>query len=1285
MTQLAASIDAALARFGRRLFAKGLLRWLLIAAAVHGLLVLVATHLDRFLFLDDAVRRGLSVAVLGVPVAVLAAGVGWLAVTRPDRRQLAYRYERSTGLDFSEAVVTAEALAGQPHDAAAPAVANPVRDELVAELMASATQQARDAGPRARAVDPWLSTALLTAAGVAAAWGVLAAWPAWQFPLMLERTYLPWRDLPKPSFTRIKVVPDTIQIGRGDELVLQAEIAGEMPWLVERLMHLLGSDTRRCLIEIPGRAPAEMTRVHRRLFLTTRGDVREPFEFRIRCGDARTRLHAVDVVTQPAVASLAITLTPPAYTGRALTVVETARQPLKLLVGSQAAVVFQADQELEAVEVTVDGQAVPGFTWDAAARTGRFTIEVADSQEITIDLVNRQGFHAVRPTVISIEALTDQKPVVQLEAPAAETEQVPAALVPLRATVEDDLAVTTAVVIWQLNPHLDADAPLRELPLELAAAAAPRVSIEAAVDLDVTKGVPGDEIVAFVRARDSAGNDGDSAPLTIRVVSFTRGENERQRLATLRWLAAAAPAVMAAGGRPLAEDAVVNLRDAAKKLGLPDDLGASLPAVLALLEREVYLSETSSDKQDAIAVHGLLAAGTPVPGEIFMGLAGRRRLENVIVRLFGMRAEAERLAAALGQEPDMEAIGRRASLGLKTLEQIGGDLLDLARDLPAAGLSESHLVDLQTAVNEAGYSMTRGSVAKRAAACGRLAEGISGIVAAIKPAAAPLLSVEADARKQVAALLNAVGAGLVQPQAGTAAGPNREWFRRRLGLLNLDPFAAGFDILSTLAVASGNPPPALAPPVVAAEREWWQWLSAEWERERLSAVAGMAADERATLGALLAARLPASPPQVSFKDSVDAVAAAALPLVTEPEVAAQAIVAAAQTVVARAPADPVARAAAMADFDRAVDLAVMTAAARSRVAQLSAGGSFAADALLLRLRDAVLRYRQNVKLAAADGTADADGWQRPLKGLEVAIGKLLTAAAAGELVASEAVERSPFLVAARETRALRDAAATADRQGLVAGWPAAADLVLSQGVSLLVAASAAVAEADRLLAGETPDPQAWQRLRADIDRGIDGFAALAAGMAELASPQDEVQAKLAALDRTTGWDPAGQRGRRLALSELAPALGVLERRAAAVAERADADPGGFEGGPEQVWGEASQREALVGRRMVVDAWRAARRRGVTTLLGESAPPEVVTAEALPWSAFALRLGLSELGGAARGGGRQRQQEAKGDPLVTWLRREIDQARKAVRSGAAQDLYQKATLEYLDAVDDLLRY
>ena len=46
MTALAA-IDRALVRFGRRLFAKRLLRCGLAALAVHGLLMLLATHLDR--------------------------------------------------------------------------------------------------------------------------------------------------------------------------------------------------------------------------------------------------------------------------------------------------------------------------------------------------------------------------------------------------------------------------------------------------------------------------------------------------------------------------------------------------------------------------------------------------------------------------------------------------------------------------------------------------------------------------------------------------------------------------------------------------------------------------------------------------------------------------------------------------------------------------------------------------------------------------------------------------------------------------------------------------------------------------------------------------------------------------------------------------------------------------------------------------------------------------------------------------------------------------------------
>lgn len=1288
MTPLAA-IDRALARFGRRLFAKRLFRCGLAALALHGLLVLLAAFLDRFLFLDDGVRRLFSAVAIGLPVLIFVWLVARLVATRPDRRTLAYLVEEAGGLDHGETIVTAEAVAREP--AAATGAANPVRDELLAELVTAATAEAKGAARQARPRDAWLMTATLVTAAVAAVWGALAAWPACQFPLMLERAYAPWRDLPKPSFVRLQVVPDAIRIGRGEELVVQAELEGELPWLVERLLKLAGNDTRRCFIEVVGQEPAEMTRVHRRLYLAARGDVREPLSFRVRCGDARTRLHAVEVVPQPEVTAVSLEITHPAYTGRPA---ETRSHPaqarptgaetLALLVGSQVAVEYRADQDLETAAVTVGGEPLAGATFDPASRTGKFSFAVAESQEITIDLVNKQGFHAVRPTVLAIEAVADRTPVVNLTAPAAESEQVPAALVPLAATVEDDLAIAAAAVVWQLNPQLDPDAPFRELPLEIAAPDQPRLTLEAPLDLEATAAVPGDEIVAFVRVRDSAGNDGESAPFTIRVVSFTRGENERQRLAVLRWLATAAPTVAAGGDAAPADDVVAQLREEAKRLGLGQEFEATRPAILDLLARETFLSETSRDKQDLIALHGLVAADAGLPAEAILGLTGRRRLENVIVRLFGMRQEAERLREAITGGADVAALDRRASLGLETLEEIGGDLLDLARGLPAAGLDPDRLVELQAAANEAGYRMTRGSAAKRATACGRVADAITALIEAVRPAMPGLAALEAGTRARLTEVVAGVAATLARAADEPGRAAAREWFRRRLELLDLDPFVAGGEILTALAAAGGGEPPAVPPAAAVAEREWWRWLAAEWEREQLAAVGDMADDERKILTDLLAARLPAKAPATPFADAIAAVAAAghALP---NPKDAATAIVTAIDTVLDSATADPVARAASVAAFDRAAELAVRSAAARSRVVQLAAGGSFADDALLLRLRDALLRQRQNARLAATDAAGDPEGWRRPLAGLEAALGKLLAAAEAGELTGPATVEKSPFLLAARQSRALERAAATGDRGILARDWPEASDLVLSAGVSLLGGAAANIEAGDRALAAEPPDRDAWRRARSEIERGLAGFAALAAASEELTGLLADVKAKLAAVDRPTGDDAAAMRARRLALGELRPAVAVLARRAAVVAERADADPGGFEGGPEQIQGEASRREALLGRRMVVDAWRSARRRAAAALLDGQADPAASRGESLPWAAFAVRLGLSELGGAARAGGPQRTQEAKGDPLVAWLRREIDAARKAVRSPAGEGLYRQATLDYLDAVADLLRY
>jgi len=1292
MSGLPVEVGNVLARFGRRWFAIRLLRIAIVALAMHGLLVLLAAHVDRILFLDQPARQAISAAVIGIPLLLFLALAGRLWATRPDRRTLAYLFEQASGVDLAEAVVTAEALTQ------ADAAPVGVRGELLAELVASARGMAQRAAPLVAVRDRWLRPAVLVAGALAALGGLLWAWPVYQFPLMLARVYQPWRDLPKPSFMQIKVIPDTIEIGRGDELVVQAEIVGEPPWMFERLLRLTGIDMRQCLIEMDGEPPAEMTRAHRRLYLTTRGDVVEPTGFRIRCGDARTARHPVDVVVQPTVDSLSIAITPPAYTGQSPTEAAAFKGPLAVLVGSKLAVTFHADQELrEAVVLAADRTPLAGVTWDAASRTGRFAIDVDESQELTIELVNTRGFRSVRPTVLAIEAVVDQTPTVRLDSPAFESEHVPAALVPLRAEIEDDLAIESAAIVWQLNPQLDPEAPLEEIAVAVSDKGQKRLALDLPMDLETTRAVPGDEIVAFLRVRDSAGNDGTSAAFTIRVVSFTRGENERERLAVLSWLAAAVPAVQQTGDAPLGDDIRQSLVDEAKRLGVAFDVEPSRAGLLSLLEREIYMTEAARSKQDAIALHGLVSAGRPVPGEAITAVAARRRLENLLVRLFGMRGEAGRVREALaaapatppekGEKPQDAAdpLKRRTTLALRTLEEIGGDLLELVRGVPAAGLDAAAIAEAQVRLNDAGYRMTRGSARKRTEACDQLFTEIGGLIAAIAPAIEPLRRLEGEARAGLTANLAAT---LAERRAATDPAA-REWFRRRLHVLELDPFTSGADTLDAFAHASAAHQPQLPAADVAVEQGWWAWLAGQWEEQSLAAVSGLADDERTMLAGLVAARRPAAPAG-AFTAALRAIGGAAPPMeqLGEPRQVAQGIMAAIERTIAGSPADPVARAAAVAEFDRNADLAIMGIATRVRVARLMEDAEPADDLLLLRLRDLFLRYRQNTRLSAAEADATPDAWQRPLGGLAAAIGKLLAQYDAGTLSAADTVGRDPVAKAALQSRLLLDAARGRPdgRKRIDEAWPEARQLVLADATASLRRGAALIAAAEAELAAAAPRAEEWRRLRQEAADSFAMFAQKAAGAVELEPLIREVQAKLAAVDRVNELDDTAVRASRLAIGEMMSALAVLDRRAAALAEQADADPGGFGGGPEHIWSDDSRRQALAGRRLIVDEWLFARRAGMAGVVAEPAGG-IGTQDpaATPWAAFAVRLGLSELGGAARGGQRQTQRETKGDPLVGWLRREIDVARKSLRSNPSQGVYQKATLEYLDAVGDLLRY
>ena len=197
-----------------------LLRALLAPLLCYAVLALIATHVDRFLFLDTPARLWISGVTHGVTLLAGAISLGAFAWRRFTVSGLAYEMERRLPASTAERLVTLNDVLARAADggSAADTVAHAALvEQLTRETVAlcehtpHAARLARDRRLKRRTVALMLLTA---------AWVGLFALPAYQFPLMLQRLTCPTRNLPKPSFMRLTVTPEAAVVGRGGEVVL---------------------------------------------------------------------------------------------------------------------------------------------------------------------------------------------------------------------------------------------------------------------------------------------------------------------------------------------------------------------------------------------------------------------------------------------------------------------------------------------------------------------------------------------------------------------------------------------------------------------------------------------------------------------------------------------------------------------------------------------------------------------------------------------------------------------------------------------------------------------------------------------------------------------------------------------------------------------------------------------------------------------------------------------------------------------------------------------------------
>ena len=129
------SIAKPLRAFYRRKRLLGLLRVVASGAAVYGCLVLAATHVDRFVFLNSEQRFAMLFGTHVLTGVCLLIGLLFWLIKRPTARGVAYEMESRLGGRAEEQFVTVEDVLRRRSELAGGSASG----ELIGQLQASAT------------------------------------------------------------------------------------------------------------------------------------------------------------------------------------------------------------------------------------------------------------------------------------------------------------------------------------------------------------------------------------------------------------------------------------------------------------------------------------------------------------------------------------------------------------------------------------------------------------------------------------------------------------------------------------------------------------------------------------------------------------------------------------------------------------------------------------------------------------------------------------------------------------------------------------------------------------------------------------------------------------------------------------------------------------------------------------------------------------------------------------------------------------------------------------------
>jgi hypothetical protein len=474
--------DKAITRLRQRLAGWLVLRGWLWIAVFLGVMLLGVVVLDAALDLPEAVRVAVPV---GMGVLVLV-GIVWLVVTwrQLTDARVARRFEAADP-KLGTRLTNAVQLSG----AESP---NAIGEYLRREAVALGRQAAAGvaAGPVVR---PGLVRAAVGAVLLTLAWAVLIGLEPGLWRAVRPRLTDPRGDHPPFSRLQFDVKPAQAEVLYGGNVEVRAVVSGipvDRLWLVARTA---SNETR-----------ASMFLATDKTFFQTLANLREPTEYYVTDGRARSRRFPIRLRYTPQITLVEVTTEFPSYTGRPARTVTLADEAKAL--PADTVVKFRVASNRPLREGTLTLTPVLGgkprdvqLTTESSANVvaGQFTLTEATAFAVAVR--DTEGLAGAETRSGRFNVLPDERPRLFVLEPGRDAVATPFFKVPVRVQASDDYGVTR--VVWLRGHNRSIERPF-SLPVEVKNGPQ-SVEAKGVFDLEQLGVLPGDVIEYYFEAVDN--------------------------------------------------------------------------------------------------------------------------------------------------------------------------------------------------------------------------------------------------------------------------------------------------------------------------------------------------------------------------------------------------------------------------------------------------------------------------------------------------------------------------------------------------------------------------------------------------------------------------------------------------------------------------------------------------------------------------------------------------------------------------------------------------------------